>query len=1009
MSEIAKLYVSIGAKTDEFKKNMGGVQQTMGKVGAGMVSAGKTMTKAITLPLVGIGVAAFKMGKDFEAEMSKIVGLVGVASSQVDQWGRDILQMAPALGKAPRELAEALFFVTSAGLRGAEAMDVLEMSAKASAAGLGETKTIADLVTSAINAYGAENLSAGEATDILVGAVREGKAEASALAATMGSVLPIASEMGITFDQVGAAQAAMTRTGTDAATAATQLRAIMVGLMNPASQVEETLAEMGTSAAELRQRIREDGLITVLGDLRQMTADNNIEMTEIFPNVRALAGALDLVGANADENVAIFDSLGNATGALDHAFDAAADTADFKWNQAIAGSQAAAIELWQVLQHSIIPVMESVTEKITDLTKWFRELDDAQRESIIKWAMIAAAIGPVLILGGKLIGVIVGITKVVQGLTIAKVLLLGKIGLVIAAIGALVAAGIYLYRNWDEIKVQLIAAWEMIRGAAVAAAIGVKQAWYGAQKYLYGVTQSILDAIAPLIQWLPDSLTRGFDRMRAQVGQKLGQLQGDLDDLSTQAEENFARVRSAMAATSYTATETSNKYADQLSLMGRVSEVTANDIGFSMDEINDDLGGLAGDVQGYTGDINDALGSTGSAAKQLAEEMGTAAEEISANYQQVTSEISLTRQIMEAEYDLMAESMAGVMDESDKLLLQLERLSDELALQEKSVVVAKAAYEAMKKELGENAKATKELYLEYIKAEKEHHSIRNALDETREAHRLLTDEINRQGESMQEIQSEAQRTKRVIEQEFRLIELQMRNTGTEMDIMREKNDMLGQQLDIQANLTMQLRNEYQHLSITMGENAEETRKAYEEWLEAAIAQEQLKKSIEETTKAMYEQTKTATLHGGEPGMGILVTDARGTVAYGDFTPMEGVDYSGFTGLDAWESGDFQQFDTGGIVPGPRGMPRIVIAHGGETILPTHKPEMALSAYMPEPISVPQLDRGGGEAILPTHEGGFGNGNLTVNVTGNHIASDYDVDRIGEKLVDKIRNVTGLRI
>ena len=160
---------------------MGSTFQSFGRT---MANFGANLTKYVTVPLAGAAVAVFKFGKDFEKELSKVVGLVGVSRDQVDAWGKDILELAPELGKAPRELADALFFVTSAGIRGAEAMEVLEMAGKASAAGLGETKTIADLVTSAMNAYGKENLSAAQATDIVTAAVREGKAEAAELAAT---------------------------------------------------------------------------------------------------------------------------------------------------------------------------------------------------------------------------------------------------------------------------------------------------------------------------------------------------------------------------------------------------------------------------------------------------------------------------------------------------------------------------------------------------------------------------------------------------------------------------------------------------------------------------------------------------------------------------------------------------------------------------------------------------------------------------------------------------------
>ena len=103
-----------------------------------------------------------------------------------------VLDLAGETARAPGELADAMFFIQSAGLRGAAAMETLEASAKAAAVGLGDTSTIADLATSALNAYGAENLSATAATDVLAAAVREGEDKRVAtwlmasLAATIG-------------------------------------------------------------------------------------------------------------------------------------------------------------------------------------------------------------------------------------------------------------------------------------------------------------------------------------------------------------------------------------------------------------------------------------------------------------------------------------------------------------------------------------------------------------------------------------------------------------------------------------------------------------------------------------------------------------------------------------------------------------------------------------------------------------------------------------------------------
>ena len=173
-------------------------------------------------------------------------------------------------------------------------MKVLEAATKASAIGLGEVKTVADAVTSAVNAYGQANLSAEKATDVLTAAVREGKLEADSLAQSMGKVLPVSSQLGVGFEEVGAALAAMSRTGTEAAMATTSLRGILSALLNPSSQAEKELYNFGLSAEGLREQLKEQGLLSVLKTLTDRFGDNQEAAGKVFGNVRALTGVLDL-------------------------------------------------------------------------------------------------------------------------------------------------------------------------------------------------------------------------------------------------------------------------------------------------------------------------------------------------------------------------------------------------------------------------------------------------------------------------------------------------------------------------------------------------------------------------------------------------------------------------------------------------------------------------------------------------------------------------------------------
>ena len=230
-----------------------------------MKSIGASMQRFAAIGALAGG-SAIKMAMDFDKNITRINALVGTSGKALDDMAQASKEMAKVTGISSAKTSEAMFFIASAGLKGTEALEVLEASSKASAAGLGEVATVADLSTSAMNAYKDMNLTATDATDVLTAVVREGKLEASALAGSMGNVLPTASALGVSFNDV--AMAAMSRTGTDAASGATQLNAILMALTKTTPAQNKAFADMGLSAEGLRNQIKEEGLLSVLDTLR---------------------------------------------------------------------------------------------------------------------------------------------------------------------------------------------------------------------------------------------------------------------------------------------------------------------------------------------------------------------------------------------------------------------------------------------------------------------------------------------------------------------------------------------------------------------------------------------------------------------------------------------------------------------------------------------------------------------------------------------------------------------
>ena len=510
-------------------------------------SVGKSLTKAITLPIAAVGAAGIKMAMEFEDSFAKIEGLVGVATEDLKELEIAAKDLAPAFGKSATEAADALFFITSAGLSGAEAIDVLEASLKASAVGLGEVNTIADLATSAMNAYGSDILSATDATDALTAAVRLGKLAPEELAGSIGQVLPLASSMGVDFNQVGAAFAAMSRTGTDAATAGTQLKGILSSLTKVTPKAEKQLEEYGLSSGELREQLREKGLLSVLETLTDTFGDNETAIVNVFGNVRALTGVLDLMGANADGTREIFDGMADSAGILDEAFEVTAETTSFQLAQAMAEFKGVLLEIGQelipIFRDTIVPLMKDVGEQVKVFIDRFQALDDEGKKQVLMYIGIAAAAGPVLIVVSKLITVVMALSKFVGFLSTAFMFLIktvipllvkgliflvtSPLGLIILAIAAVIAIGILLVKNWDFIKEKALILFNKIKEFFVGIKDAVKENLSIAKEDFKRIMDSfvqIMKVVANGIIGYWNAILSGIERVINAVGRGINSI-----------------------------------------------------------------------------------------------------------------------------------------------------------------------------------------------------------------------------------------------------------------------------------------------------------------------------------------------------------------------------------------------------------------------------------------------------------------------------------------------------
>jgi TP901 family phage tail tape measure protein len=414
-TRVGAAFVEIFADTSGLQRGFASAETLATSFGARMQSSGaiigrvgSSITRNLSLPLAALGGVSVKMASDFETAMTRTSALAGVAEQDIGEFRKEVLRLSEETAQAPKDLADSLFFVASAGLKDAQVLPVLEATAKGAAAQLGSAADLGQLLTSVLVAYQHEAPSAAQAMDVLVAAVREGKAEPADLAAAMGTVVPVAAEMGVSFDELAGAIAAATNVGIESARAATGLRYMMIQLQNPTEAAKKELENYGLTVGQVQGWIQDD-LITGLRKLGDTFDLNTVKGKEAFfttiGGVRSGQVALALMGKSAERTQAIMDETAKAAGGtadeFEDAFQRMTETPGFRFQKAWNDLKLAAIDAGAIL----LPIAQDLVETIADLASAFTDLPKATQHAIIGFGLFVIAAGPVLSIFGRLLSI----------------------------------------------------------------------------------------------------------------------------------------------------------------------------------------------------------------------------------------------------------------------------------------------------------------------------------------------------------------------------------------------------------------------------------------------------------------------------------------------------------------------------------------------------------------------------------------------------------------------------
>ena len=220
---VARLFADIR----QFEGQMGkadGIMTGFGNTATGVgAKVNKTANRIIAAGVI-IGVASVKMAADFQSATTRLVTDAGESVKNINMIRDGILGMAQAVGQTPKQLAEGMYYIESAGYHGADALKVLKASAEGASVGFTDMASMGSAVTTVLRDYNLPANRAAAVTSALITTVAQGKTTMTLLANSMGRVLPIAAAFGIPFAQTAGAIATMTVSGQQARFGVQQIR-----------------------------------------------------------------------------------------------------------------------------------------------------------------------------------------------------------------------------------------------------------------------------------------------------------------------------------------------------------------------------------------------------------------------------------------------------------------------------------------------------------------------------------------------------------------------------------------------------------------------------------------------------------------------------------------------------------------------------------------------------------------------------------------------------------------
>lgn len=358
--------------------------------------------------IVGVFASAAKGSADFEKGIAEVATLTDEGSAAIGRLSDTVLNLSDTYGIAKEQVTGGLYQAISKGAKdGAEAVEFMEVALENSIGGVTDVETSVNGLINVINAWKLEISDAEKVSDVLFTTVKRGGTNMEELSSSMFQVAPLAASLGVEFEEIAAAIATMTKSGTETSVAFTQIRGLMQALIRPSDELNKIFTDATGKTGEWV--VENQGLAAAIKIVTDATEGSKGALTKLLGSIEAVNGALSLSGKNTQVYTEDLEAMEGAAGAASKAFETLQQTDARQYETAL-------VQLgntWTRLGGIVLPIvsewLNSVSLLISQISGWVKdneELAGAIATVVGAIGLTSAAIGTLLLVLAPLVRVL---------------------------------------------------------------------------------------------------------------------------------------------------------------------------------------------------------------------------------------------------------------------------------------------------------------------------------------------------------------------------------------------------------------------------------------------------------------------------------------------------------------------------------------------------------------------------------------------------------------------------